>query len=571
MPNGKKRPLPIKVRTRAEQNIETVERYERLAYMSSDTNVSKSGLAKLVHNIRDHGIPVASSRATQYRARKKLCRQMTPYGPLVTEIETVATTNGQPINIPIQNPFAALFLAASKSEDFARVMRRALDVNPCSHDHPWRIMLYQDGVDPSDGLAKNHSRKSNVFYWSFLELGMDALCHEECWFTITLARYNTSMMLDGGITQLTSILMDSLFSPTADGNNMKTKGCTLTIHGEEFVIFADLGAIVSDEPAIKEMLACTGHAGTKPCVLCTNGVLHKQPRSDVGLWESNDWLTSIAEPDLARFKPHTNESIRRAVEKIAVLHRTLNKTQFKIKRAIYGFGFSPFNIITRCFVNVVSCLMYDWVHTFVCDGNADSEFGMCMKTLHTAKSATTYTEVRDYLNSWRFPKVYGIGIDRLFSDTASHNNLKKGAFGSTASEFLTIAPVLLVYFVRVCSQRHASNPDLLKYVLSMIAVLEIVLLCNAIKFGSTTSGELHAAITAHFQLFVDAYGRGKAKPKHHYGLHLGRMLAWFGVLVGTLTHERKHRVIKRNTRNRDNLRNWNLGSVHQLFELGRQF
>jgi len=110
----------------------------------------------------------------------------------------------------------------------------------------------------------------------------------------------------------------------------------------------------------------------------------------------------------------------------------------------------------------------------------------------------------------------------------------------------------------------------------MIAVLEIVLLCNAIKFGSTTSDELHAAITAHFQLFVDAYGRDKAKPKHHYGLHLGRMLAWFGVLVGTLTHERKHRVIKRNTRNRDNLRNWNLGSleevtVHQLSELGRQF
>ena len=54
------------------------------------------------------------------------------------------------------------------------------------------------------------------------------------------------------------------------------------------------------------------------------------------------------------------------------------------------------------------------------------------------------------------------------------------------------------------------------------------------------------------------------------------MLARFGVLLGTLCNERKHRVIKRHTRARLNLTSWSLGSLeevtcNQIRELKRNF
>ena len=62
------------------------------------------------------------------------------------------------------------------------------------------------------------------------------------------------------------------------------------------------------------------------------------------------------------------------------------------------------------------------------------------------------------------------------------------------------------------------------------------------------------------------------RPKHHYALHLPGMLRRFGLLLSTLTMERRHRVVKRYTRPRQNSSKWDLSIVeevtaHQLWEL----
>ena len=41
------------------------------------------------------------------------------------------------------------------------------------------------------------------------------------------------------------------------------------------------------------------------------------------------------------------------------------------------------------------------------------------------------------------------------------------------------------------------------------------------------------------------YGRDKMRPKHHYAAHLPEQYRRFGFLVSCLTHERKHRLVKR--------------------------
>ena len=115
-----------------------------------------------------------------YRARKELCYTNTPYGPLIRQV-TLNRIGKPDVNVGFQNPMAFLHYQCENSDHFAAIMRDAIQVHPPTPSTPWSIILYQDGVDPGDGLAKNKSRHSVVFYWSFAEFGLDVLAHEEVW------------------------------------------------------------------------------------------------------------------------------------------------------------------------------------------------------------------------------------------------------------------------------------------------------------------------------------------------------------------------------------------------------
>jgi hypothetical protein len=569
--------LPFKHKSRAELGAETFGRYERLTGMALDANVSHSGLSKLCEQIRQQGLPEHTSRASQYRGRKKICQQMTPFGKLVTEVDGDELA-GKILKVPVQNPLAAFYVACTQSADFEEFMTRALARTPCEPDRPWHIVFYQDGVDPSDGLAKNHSRKSNVFYWSFLELGQDALSHEECWFSVTLLRWQTSKILKGQLAQAATHVLESMVATA--GRNFRN-GCTVPVGGHDTTIYAKIGCVIADEPGLKEVLSCKGHAGSKPCLLCKNCCqqqVGRKPKRD-GPWKTEPYLASIAEPDVKKFKPHTDDSIRATVQRLHDYKGTMGKTAFAKREQALGFGWNPYSLILNATlaIGAASIVMYDWVHIYICDGLADVELGLCMRQLRALKSESSFGELATYLGRWRFPKRYGNSlVDNLFSEEKNKNNMSKGIFTSSASEFLTLAPVMLLYFRRVCSIRHAADDTIMKLVRSMIAVLVVVVWLNTVKYGQNDAAALEAIIAEHLNAFVDAYGRNKTRPKHHYSLHLADMLRSFGTLLGTLCNERKHRVVKRHTRNRDNLKKWDLGSLeevtcNQIRELRRSF
>ena len=111
----------------------------------------------------------------------------------------------------------------------------------------------------------------------------------------------------------------------------------------------------------------------------------------------------------------------------------------------------------------------------------------------------------------------------------------------------------------------------MSFVASMIAVLKALMMLQAVRIGEISADELMVAIATHLNLYRDAYGEDLLRPKHHYALHLPDMLARFGFLLSTFTHERKHRVVKKYTRDRKNLKSWSLGAIedvtcHQLWE-----
>lgn len=553
------------------------ERSFELMSLGRASFVSKSGIANLLKTIQGDGLPQTFDRSAQFRARKQVCQTSTPYGKLVDTMPVVLA-DGKDGVIAFQNPLAFLYYNCQKSPHFAEIVRDALERHPCGPTTPWTLILYQDGVDPSDGLSNNHSRKSCVWYWSFLEFGLRHLAYEEVWGTLCVMRSTGVNKLEGGVTQLFGALLSSFFGPVHD---IRLTGVSAivdgTVRGEQplqSTIFAEVGVLLADIPAFKEMLGCKGHGGHKPCFLCRNATNHAIPGRPLHL-ACRD-AVPLTEFDFEKFIKYTDEDVKTTLERLDSHHEAfvagaMSKVEFEARESVLGWTWVRDNPILneKYRLRVASSAMFDWAHVYVNDGLADDELGRCMKVLHTNRTASTYHELEQYIARFTLPKS-SPSITRLFSESASKANLRKCGFTCSGSEFLTLTPIVLRYFERVVAVRNQC----MQYVASLIAVLQVVLLLINLKAGTVAAEALDAAIQKHLNLFKAAYGDGAVRPKHHFAAHLGSMLARFPFLMSTFVHERKHRVVKKYTRDRRNLQNWDLGALeeitcHQLWELGK--
>ena len=536
---------------------------------------SHSAIDRLLKEVREHGIPETFDRSAQYRARLEVCSTLTPYGTLTSTAQAPLSKGGhQPITF--QNPLAFFHYNCRHSESFSKIVDAALDRHPPSPSKPWSIIIYEDGVDPSDGLSKNHSRMSGVVYWAFAEYGLQALACEQMWGTITVCRNTEYKQLAGGMSQLFNQVLKLFFGKV---HHLRRSGISVTLHnGREALIIGRASILLADIPALKECIECKGHAGTLCCPLCINAVQHKAPGGAIPLHLLSEDAVSISCSDFEAFKKHDDLSICKVAQKLdyyrgELVAERMTNVDFQERQQVLGYNWSPSGVILQkdYDLGISSMLMFDWAHVFVHDGLCDNELGMCMKALHSRRSQTSYKELGEYISHFTFPKN-APDPTHLFTAAANANNSRKESFTCSGSEFLTIAPVVYRYFSRVVAARDELN----SHVNSLLACLGVLLLVMAVRTGTVSASDLSEAICEHFKLFVLCYGEEKVKPKHHYARHLPAMLAYFGFLLATFTHERKHRLVTRYTRDRKNLRNWDASTIqeitcHQLWELQQNF
>ena len=130
-------------------------------------HASQSAIAALLLDIKQHGLPEAFSRGSQYRSRREEATATTPYGPVVTSVRLPLLDRTE-IDCHVQHPMAMFWLACRQSRGFSKLVRRALETHVCSKEEPWRIAIYSDEV----GVAKLKTdlRKVEAMYWTLLEL-----------------------------------------------------------------------------------------------------------------------------------------------------------------------------------------------------------------------------------------------------------------------------------------------------------------------------------------------------------------------------------------------------------------
>ena len=558
------------------------ERSGELMSLGRSSFVSQRGMAALLKSVKEEGCPEHFSRGAQYKARKSECYTNTRYGTLVesrklTVVQDSGNDKGKEsqISVGFANPCALLHEHCRRSKDFSKIVQEALARHPCSPSTPWNIIFYQDGVDPSDGLAKHHSRKSSVFYFSFLEFGQRALAHEEVWGTLCIMREAWARKLKDGIAELTNYCMQAFFDAQHD---IRRAGVQVTLNdGSHHVIFADIGVILADAVAFKDMCSCKGHGGTKPCLLCMNCTNHKPPGGARPVHETSTYCVPMCETNFDRFIKYDaddpTKSIRSTVLKLHGYKATLSAQEFEEKEQLMGWVYCQSSIVCndRLRLALEKLIMYDWAHVYVCDGLLEDELGQCMSAFRNARDRdTTYAELGRYAAGCTFPGKRSVG--HLFTEQKAANNYKKHGFSSTGSELLTLVPVLVRYFSQVVMRRGR----MLDHVRSILACLFSVQLLMATRLCIVSPDKLAHSIRTHLELYAAVYGVEEMRPKHHYALHLPDMLKRFGVILTTFVNERKHRIVKKYTHNRNSLVAFDLCAledvtVHQLWELSLPF
>ena len=233
-----------------------------------------------------------------------------------------------------------------------------------------------------------------------------------------------------------------------------------------------------------------------------------------------------------------------------------------LKEQAVGWSYNPYSLIAheRLNVGAVSVTMWDWAHVLLCDGLLDNAVAMFFKTLQRSHARSSMYEYADFALKMTLPKHMS-GLEYVLSQPKIFLNLKKIDFAGTASELLTQAPLLARYIRGVVLPRE----ECVRHCENLLALFDILELITSLKAKLRVDPcRLLTMIESYLEGFKALYGESVLKFKHHAALHLPGVLARHGDLPSTLTNERRHKVVKRYTRDRLCGQNWELGSLEEV-------
>ena len=132
----------------------------RLTELGRDSHVTANALTKLLHILKDRGLPDAFSQSTNRRQRQQEVYRTTPFGPIIQTV-SLTTSRGKPFVLHVQHPFAMLTAAMEQSEPFNEHIRSMLD----REGNRMNIAFYSDEITPGYVLAHENDRKLQVLRW----------------------------------------------------------------------------------------------------------------------------------------------------------------------------------------------------------------------------------------------------------------------------------------------------------------------------------------------------------------------------------------------------------------------
>ena len=491
--------------------------------------VSVRGLAGVLKDIRDNGLPSAISRSAIKRAREtEFSEYVTPYGAVIRSIQIGEDDKGMPCTFWYTDTRACLYMFIAECGKLEAFFLARLRVHPCDAEHPWRIIIYNDEISPGNQLLRHNNRKTQTFYYSFMEFGADALSSEFLWFTLTVARSDEVNEISGWSFGTFSNTLMKTFEVFA------SEGFTCG----PVILWANIHLLVCDEAALKATLDVKGASGNLCCFKCRN-VYSKKAYAAAA---NKQGIVSIANLDINKIDMHTDNTIIEVAKHLWDEKARLRPAAFNALQIRLGMNHNPNGIMLSHIhfaIRVITGSCFDPQHVYLVHGIFNIECGLLLDNLKT-KAKIKANEINNFFQTFTWPAYSKVGKN-MFKDRKEKE--KGEAVTCSASEILGSFALLQEFLLlRVWA---TLNPMLKAACASFFALCFVLVMMLSVPRGGVTATMLLAAIMKHLKLHGVAYGRDHWKPKFHYALHIAQQLADLGLIVFCFTHERKHKEIKR--------------------------
>ena len=264
---------------------------------------------------------------------------------------------------------------------------------------------------------------------------------------------------------------------------------------------------------------------------------------------------------MSQYVKHTDESIRAVLNEVSELHRAwqakeISKELYEERVKFYGWNHVPEGLLSNAYLNVggASTLMHDWVHVYVVGGLFQVE--MQLLILFLKANGIDMSLLCTFVQAWTWPRSMGEPRDAF---TAKRIAFDADHYKCDANEALHLYQIVAIFLVTMLDATVCAPQ-----VKSFLLLADVLDLLRVIKDNFVDHVLLRECILNHLRAFLVAYTKHAWLPKHHLAMHLPDTLARFMVLIALLVHERKHKVIKRWSRNRFGKTSFETGLMEEI-------
>lgn len=532
-----------------------MERSAKLArleqFRRSKPACSASAMAAIMQDVAKNGLPPLTGRSHMREARDHVMNTITPYGPILQHI-TVIDTDDTPQQIPIADPHATLwYFAKEGSPDgsdggFRKFLKQRLLEKPPTADAPWNIVMYSDEVTPGNVLKVLNTRKFHAIYWSFMELGSNALSLEEAWFTILIEFSTWVNQMHANISQVFKQIIKQFFQP--GGFDFATSGILLEFSDVDIRLWAKLGGVLQDGGAHKFVWHLRGDGASKFCVLCRN--LFTEESNVVDSDGTNLLRCNIIK--LGELIPMTGTDLRANARYLAS-QTHLPAGQFTRLQQALGLTYHKHALLLDHELDRVfdPCETYqhDNMHGLFVDGAMNMLIYLLFEVfIANNVFPAVYAMFASYVRSWKWPsRLNDSHLADIFEVPRPDKHRAAKHIKCQASDLLSLVGVL-AHFTRTILMTTAINADIRDCVKACSVFLALVDVCELVSEtarSQVSAAKLLGSIHRFLELFVDSWGFEWLTPKCHWLLHFPEALQKNGRLFNCFCLERKHRVPKR--------------------------
>ena len=484
--------------------------------------VSKSALSSILDHVKEQGAPDMSSAKHMREATRNLLGQANAYGPLILQDE-FACLQGNPVKISYLNFLSFLH--------FCYKSGGSLHQQLCNITEPLGLLVYTDEIVPGNPLANHPSRKCWCVYISIKQLNHH-LQSEDAWVTVCCVRSSVVQQLAGHMSQLIKQLLLSIFrSPWAEveshGILLQEPPSSAKQHSR---FRCCLSFFIQDGAAHKYVWSVKGDSGSRFCCLCKN--VFSTSDQEEGISEVSKFV-SASRLDLA-----TSQEIFSSWDRMAARQACSNQQQWKLWQQAAGISFSPEAMLAclqlRSVVDPVKQFVHDWMHCLCSNGIISLGIFFILEEMDCWK------EFGNYSSCWALPASFGnIKVAPLFEAKRVEKHKRSMKFNSTASELLTVLPILVHFCQNVCKEAC------IKQVECLASLLYLVELLQSTWYTSISWQQIQHAAEEVLRLWIQAGWRDNMMKKHHWLLHLSSAFKQHGMIVNCFCMERKNKTLSR--------------------------